>query len=474
MKQFLHKTILIGFLFLMACKSTEKMEQPAFKQLPTSYKGSNDSINISMLSWKQFFNDSDLIALLDVAVRNNPDAFIAMQKIKAAEARVNLWSNKLLPDLNAVASGSKQKFGLYTMDGAGNASTEILPGQTVPINLPDYYLGLQTSWEIDIWGKLKNRKRGAVARYLSTIEGKNLVITNLVASIAMTYYELLALDFQLDIIKETIKLQENALKIVKIQKQSAQANDLAVRQFEAQLLNSKSLEIEILQQITESENLINFYCGRFPQMVVRNKNTFMNSLPQQIQTGIPSDLLRNRPDVRQAELEMIASKADVKAAKAAFYPSLTISGGIGFQAFKPDLLFTSPQSAIYNILGTLVAPLINRSAIKAEFKAANALQISTMYNYQKAIINAYIDVYNEIVRIDNLQKIYNYKSQEVDVFTKAIESSSVLFKTGNASYLEVLMTHKNVLVSRLELVTARKKQYQSVISIYKALGGGWR
>jgi NodT family efflux transporter outer membrane factor (OMF) lipoprotein len=474
MKQFLYTTILISFLFLMACKSTEKMEKPDFKQLPSSYTRPNDSINISMLSWKQFFNDADLIVLLDIAVRNNPDEFMAMQKMKAAEARVNFWNNKMLPDLNAVASGSQRKFGMYTMDGAGNASTEILPGRIVPVNLPDYYLGLQSSWEIDMWGKLKNRKRSAVARYLSTIEGKNLVMTNLIAGIATTYYELLALDFQLDIIKETIKLQENALKIVKIQKQSAQTNDLAVKQFEAQLLNSKSLEIEILQQITESENLINFYCGRFPQVVVRNKSTFMNSLPQQIQTGIPSDLLKNRPDIRQAELEMITSKADVKAAKAAFYPSFVINGGIGFQAFKPDLLFTSPQSAIYNLVGTLVAPLINRNAIKAEFKAANALQISTMYNYQKAIINAYVEVYNEMVRVDNLQKIYNYKSQEVDVFTKAIESSSALFRTGNASYLEVLMTHKNVLVSRLELVTARKKQYQSVVSIYKALGGGWR
>lgn len=474
MKQLLNIYLLTAFMFLMACKSTEKIQQPEFKKLPLSYTRSNDSINISMLSWKQFFNDSDLITLLDIAVRNNPDAFMAIQKIKAAEAKVYFSKNRMLPDLNAVISGSQRKFGLYTMDGAGNASTEILPGHIVPVDLPDYYIGLQSSWEIDIWGKLKNRKRSALARYLSTMEGKNLVMTDLVANVAMSYYELLALDFQLDIIKETIKLQENALKTVKIQKQSAQANDLAVRQFEAQLLDSKSMEIEILQQITETENLINFYCGRFPQVIIRNKDIFMNSLPQQIQTGIPSDLLKNRPDIRQAELEMIASKADVKAAKAAFYPSFVIGGGIGFQAFKPDLLLTSPQSAIYNIVGALVAPIINRNAIKAEFKTANALQISSMYNYQKTIISAYVEVYNEMVKVDNLQKIYNYKSQQVDIFNKAIESSSTLYKTGNASYLEVLMTQKNVLVSRLELLTARKRQYQCVVSIYKALGGGWR
>lgn len=471
-------TIYIAFisssLFLLACKSTEKTGTVQFSALPLSYNQKDDSLNASDLTWKQFFNDSDLISLLDMAVRNNQDVFISLQKIKIAEAKANISKNMLLPDLSAVASASQRKFGLYTMDGAGNVSTEITSGQFVPVHLPDYYLGLQSSWEIDLWGKLRNRKRAAIAKYLSSIEGKNLVITNLIAKTAMAYYELLALDNELDIIRETIKLQDNALQIVKVQKQSAQTNELAVKQFEAQLLNSRSMEVEIMQQITEFENMINFLCGRFPQPIIRNKLTFMNSLPQQIQTGIPSDLLENRPDIRKAELALVETNANVKAAKASFYPSFTISGGIGLQAFKTGFLFTTPQSAAYNLIGTLVAPLINRAAIKAEFKSANALQVSAMYEYQKTIINAYVEVYNEIVRINNLQKIYNFKTMQADVLTKSIETASALFKTGRANYLEVLMTQKNALVSQLELVTTRKRQYQSVITIYKSLGGGWK
>jgi outer membrane protein TolC len=272
------------------------------------------------------------------------------------------------------------------MDGAGNATTDILPGQTVPVNLPDYFVGLQTSWEADITGKIQNRKKAAVARYLSSIEGKNWLITNLVAVIASTYYELQALDIELEIIRENISIQENAVAVVTSQKESGAANELAVEQFRAQLLTTKSLEVEIEQQIIETENQINSLLGRYPQPIERGKTILTHIIPTQLQTGVPSDLLRNRPDIKQAELELIAAKADVKAARAAFYPSLNITGGLGFQAFKPNLLFTTPQSFVFSLVGGLSAPLINRSAIKANFKGASAYQVELLYNYQKSIL----------------------------------------------------------------------------------------
>lgn len=466
--------LILLFVFIAACKNIEKVKTPEIAPLPLSYNQRADSTNVSDMNWQQFFNDSDLISLLNAAVKNNPDIFIAIEKIHAAEAKAYFAKNMLFPYVNGNVAASQRKFGLYTMDGAGNISTEITPGEMVPVHLPDYYIGLQSSWEIDIWGKLKNKKRAALARYLASVEGKNVVVTDLIARVATAYYELLALDNQLDIVRETIKLEENALRIVKVQKLSAETNELAVQQFEAQLLNSQTLEIEVLQQIVEFENLINFLCGRYPQSVTRNKITFMNSLPEQVKFGIPSDLLKNRPDIKQAQYDLLETKADLKAARAAFYPSFIISGGIGFQAFKPELLFSTPQSLVYSILGTLVAPLINRSAIQAEFKTAGSAQITALYNYQKVILNAYVEVYNELIRIENLEKIYHLKDKEVQLSLKAINTSSALFKTGRANYLEVLMTQKNMLLSRLELVTTRKRQYQSVISIYKDLGGGWK
>ena len=309
---------------------------------------------------------------------------------------------------------------------------------------------------------------------MGSVEGKNWTVTNLITEISTAYYELLALDNELEIIRETINLQQNALDIVTLQKQAAAANELAVKQFEAQLLNSKVLEIEVLQKITETENNINFLLGGFPQPINRDKSVFNQSIPLQTKVGIPSDLLKNRPDVRQAEFDLMASKANVKSARAAFYPSLNITGALGFQAFNTAFLFSSPQSVAYSLLGNLTAPLINRSAIEAEFKTAKANQTEALYNYQKSIINGYVEVYNELANIKNLELIYDYKNKEVNILTQAIETSSELFKTGRANYLEVLLTQQNTLQSKLELVDAKKRQYKAVINIYKALGGGWR
>jgi len=379
----------------------------------------------------------------------------------------------LLPSVNAVAAAGVDKVGRYTSTGAGDASTEITPGNEVPEVLQDFMLGLKATWELDIWKKLRNSKKAAYSRYLGTVEGKNFVVTNLVAEIANSYYELVALDNQLDIVKETIALQKNALEIVKVQKEAARVTELAVKKFEAEVLNSQSREYEILQQIKENENKINFLLARFPQPIVRDKTSFMAEIPQQIQAGIPSQLLINRPDIKQAELELFAAKCDVKAAQAEFYPSFTISGGVGYNAFKTSYLFTTPESLIYNLVGDLTAPLINRNAIKAEFNKANAMQLQAMYEYQKSILNGYVEVSNELSNISNLEQFYTLKNKEVQALTTAIAISNDLFKSSRVDYFEVLMTQRDALESKLELIETKKNQLIAVTNIYKALGGGW-
>ena len=326
-----------------------------------------------------------------------------------------------------------------------------------------------------MWGKLRNAKKAAFSKYLGSIEGRNFVITNLVGEVANTYYELLSLDSELKYVKQTIALQKNALEIIRVQKQAAMVTELAVKQFEAEVFNSQSLQYDIQQQITESENKLNFLLGRYPQPIVRDTTaSFTDQLPILVKAGIPSQLLRNRPDIKQAELELFAAKCDVKVAQAEFYPSFGISGGVGFNAFKTAYLFTSPESIIYSIAGDLTAPLINRTAIKAEFNKAKAYQLEAMYDYQKAILNGYVEVSNEMSNINNLQQAYDQKSKAVDALTKAIDISSDLFKSGRANYFEVLMTQREALDSKLELIEAKKHQLNAVTNIYKALGGGWK
>ena len=458
---------------LTSCIPTQTAKHTSTKPAPNSYSTGSDSTNVATISWKEYFSDKNLVNLIDTALINNYDVLVALQRIEAASAGVQFNKGLLLPSVSAGGVTAIRRYGLYTMDGAGNITTDILPGQIVPVNLPDYFVALQTSWEADITGKLRNRKKAAVARYLSSVEGKNWLITNLVAEVASTYYELQALDNELEIIRENISLQEKALAIVIIQRESGAANELAVQQFQAQLLNTKSLEVEIAQQIIEVENQINFLLGRYPQPIVRDKTILTQSIPSHIQTGVPSDLLRNRPDIKQAELKLLAANADVKAARAAFYPSLNIAGGLGFQAFKTNLLFTTPQSFVFSLVGGLSAPLVNRSAIKAHFRGASANQVESLYNYQKSILNGYVEVFNQLNNINNLQRIFTFRNEEVIVLSQAIETSNELFRTGRATYLEVLLIQQAALNARLDFIDVRKRQLLSNVNIYKALGGGW-
>jgi len=456
-----------------ACKVPDFAQRNENKNTPASFNTSVDSTNTGAVQWRSFFTDPNLVSLIDTALKNNQELNITLQEIEVAKNEIKAKKGELLPTVDYRVGAGLDKVGRYTSSGAGDASTEITPGKGVPEVLPDYAFGLQANWEADIWHKLRNSKKAAVDRYLSSVEGKNFVITNLIAEIANTYYELLAQDNQLEIVKQNIALQSNALELMKIQKQATRVTELAVRKFEAEVLSSKSLEFDIQQDITESENKINYLLGRFPQPIVRDRNAFSLLVPTAIQAGLPAQLLANRPDIKQAEYDLEAAKLDVKVAKAQFYPSLGISASIGYQAFNPSYLLRTPESLIYSLAGDLAGPLINRNAIKAEYLTANAKQLQAVFNYEKTILNGYIEVANQISNISNLQKSYDLKSKQVVALTQSIEISNDLFRAARADYFEVLMTQRDALQSKLELIETKKQQLNAVVNIYHALGGGW-
>ncbi|WP_426484263.1 TolC family protein [Flavobacterium sp. 2] len=463
-------------LAVVGCKAPAPDTATASAPVPQSFgaTATQDTINTSTVKWKEFFKDQNLVDLIDVALKNNQELNMTLQEIEIAKNDIRVRKGLLLPQVGVRAGAGVEKVGRYTSQGAGDATTEIKPGVETPDPLGDFTIAAYANWEVDIWKKLRNSKKAAVNRYLATVEGKNFVVTNLIAEIADSYYELLALDSQLDIVKQTITLQSNALEIVKIQKQAARATELGVKKFEAEVLTSKSMEFDILQQIKETENKINFLLGRYPQEIKRTDTKFLTLLPASVSAGIPSQLLMNRPDVKQAELELVAAKLDVKVARAEFYPSLDISAAFGVQAFKPSYLFTFPESLLYSLAGDLAAPLINRNAIKAEFSSANARQLQALYNYDKTILNAYLEVSNQLSKIDNLQKGYDLKSQQVDALNKSIDVSNDLFKSARVDYFEVLMTQRDALEANLELIDTKKEQLNAAVHVYRDLGGGWK
>jgi len=460
-------------LMYTACMGPTVVPRAENKTVPANYNNTPDTVNTAKIKWKDFFTDPYLNSLIDTALQKNQELNIILQEINVAKNEIRARKGAYLPFINLGAGAGIDRVSKYTSQGASDAVNEITPGQKVPANLPNYMFGAFASWQIDIWKQLRNAKGSAARRYLSTIEGKNFMVTHLVAEIANSYYELMALDNQLEILKRNIEIQTNALEMVRQEKKAAKVTELAVRRFEAEVLKNKSRQFYVMQKITETENRINFLLGRFPQQVLRNSQTFPTLVPDSIRSGIPSQLLENRPDVRQAMQQLEATKLDVKVAKANFYPTLMITAGVGYDAFNPQYLIKSPEAIIASAAAGLMAPLINRNAIKATYYSANSKQIQAVYNYERNILRAHIEVSNQLSNINNLKKSYDLKANQVLALTQSIDISMSLFKAARADYMEVLLTQRDALESKMELIETKKQQMNAVVNIYQELGGGW-
>ena len=227
-------------------------------------------------------------------------------------------------------------------------------------------------------------------------------------------------------------------------------------------------------QIVETENRINFLIGRFPQSVDRSAQRFVDLVPPIVHAGIPSQLLDNRPDVKQAQLDLGAADLDFRVAKASFYPSLGIKANIGLQSFDFLKLVSLPASLVYGIGADLVGPLFNRKALTAGYFTANSKQMQAVYNYERAVLNGYIEVVKLLAAIDNLEKSYDLQAQQVAKLTQSIDISSQLFAAARADYMEVLLTRRDALDAQMELIENKKRQMNAAVGLYQALGGGWR
>ena len=461
-------------LAFTGCVPSLQVIKNEVKSSPDSYNNSQDSTNSANLNWREFFTDQSLIDLIDTALVNNQDLNIILQEINVAKAEVTRKKGEYLPFMNVQGATGVEKAARYTRDGAVDATTDIEPGKKIPEVLPNSMLVANASWEVDIWRKLRNARDAQISRYLASIDGKNFMVTNLIAEIANSYYELLALDSQLDIMKNNITIQKNALEIVKMEKKAAKVTELAVRKFEAEVYKNQSRQFYIQQQIIETENKINFLVGRYPQPISRSFTGFNTLQPNKVAAGLPAQLLDNRPDVKQAELELAAAKLEIKVAKANFYPSLKLNAGVGLQAFNPSYLIKSPESMLFNTAGDLVAPVINRKSIKATYYSANANQIQALYNYEKTILNAFLEVTNKMSNIYNLEQSYALKEKQVEALTRSITISNFLFKSARADYMEVLMTQRDAIEAKFELIETKKKQMHAMVNVYKSLGGGWK
>ncbi len=472
----------IGILALAAlasCSVPKKLEVTPARTTPESFSiQSADTLSMSALSWKEFFNDPNLINLIDTALHSNPDLQQAIYRIESARANLKLRKAALFPSLEASVEGGVTRYGFYTIDGIGNFDTNLSDNlsedERIPNPVPNYFLGLRSSWEIDLWGKLKNRKKAAFARFLATQEGRRLIQTQLVAEIASAYYELVALDRQREILNRNIKLQEESFEVVQAQKSGGRATELGVQQLRAVLLNSRGQREEVFQQIAIQENYINYLCGTFSLPVERSKLDLEDyPLSATAVSGLPAQMLLRRPDIREAELNLLATAGDVASARAAFIPSLQLSPYIGLQSFDLSKLLVTPASVAYGLIGGIVGPIFNQRIIRSEYEQQLANRGVEFKAYEKSVLNAWQEVENSLKSQYYIQNRKRYNEEEVEALNLAVEASNELFLASRATYLDVITAQRSVLEAEINLNTSYKEQLQTMIDLYRALGGGW-
>lgn len=424
--------------------------------------------------WADIFTDPKLRDLITTALSQNQELKILEQEVKVAQNEILAKRGEVFPSFNVGLGYELEKVGEFTSQGASDKTAEYEPGKVVSKVLHNHEMGLSMSWEVDIWKKLRNATQSAYLKSLASNEVKKFAVTELVSEIASTYYELVALDRQLKIVTRFIDNLVQAKSMVEAQQRAARSTSLAVKRFQAEVLKNEGRVFGLQQAIYTTENRLNTLLGRLPHPIKRSDLSLTSYLPQNFYTGLPKQLLDNRPDIKEAKYQLMASEIDVKVAEARFYPSLSIDAGVGFEAFDSRHFLRSPQSVFYNLAGNLIAPIINRNAIKADFYSANYKQVQALLNYEKTFIKAYAEVANQLALIENTHKIYELRRKQVQTLSDSVEISNMLFRAARVDYVESLLTKRELMEAQMEQVEIGKQQLLSYVKLYRALGGGWQ
>ncbi len=463
-------TCVIMLLVLPSCGIPLLRRPEAAPALPAD-NGPPNAENSSKLTIEEFYQDPLLTCLIRQAMAGNRELKVMNEEIQIAGNEILARSGAYLPFVSLGAGAGLSRASRFTLEGAGILSDPYLPGQYFSLAHGNFGGGINLSWQLDIYRQLRNARDAAGQRYNAAIERRNFFMTQLVAEIAEKYYRLMSYDKRLENLDQIIELQQRSLQIAQDRKEFGRGNELPVLRFQAELQRNRSEKLIVNQDIVVAENRINFLVNRYPQNVERMSAGFYNLTIHSLNLGVPSQLLQNRPDIRQAERELAASGLDVKVARINFFPQLVLSGGTGLDSFVINHLF-EPQAVIGNLAAGLVGPFVNKRAIRAQYMTANARQLQAIYNYQRVVLNAFTEVINRMAMVDNYSKSIEIKKQQLASLEASVKVADDLFQNARTEYIDVLFAQRDLRDARVALIDTKTQQLAAIANTYQALGGG--
>ncbi|MTG98486.1 MULTISPECIES: efflux transporter outer membrane subunit [Myroides] len=465
-KQTLYRVIPIALLGLtmQSCFVAKKYDRPEVidEQYFRTDKISQDTLSMANVSWKELFSDEILKQYIDQALENNLDIRIALENMNAAKAYMQQGKWGYAPTLNVGAN--------YTHSVASKNGPQGIAFGDTRVKTDLYDVTGQFSWELDVWGKIRSGKRASTASYLQSVAAHQTVKTQLISSIASTYFQLVALDQQKAITEKTIVNRKNSLETIEALKEAGQVNEVAVKQTQAQLYNAQALLVDINNSIKLTENTFSILLGENPNAIKRGQLDGQ-TLNTDLTVGVPIQLLTNRPDVRAAEFELINAFEMTNVARSNFYPSFRITANGGLQSLDFDELFNT-NSLFANIIGGLTQPLLNGRQVRTQHQVAQANQEKAYLNYKKSVLNASKEVSDALYNYESSKDKLVLKEQEYKSYQLATEYSEELLVQGLATYLDVLTARESALAAELVYINTELAQLNSLVTLYRAVGGG--
>lgn len=466
MKKIIIKNIGLGLVLVtltQSCKVSKDYARPDLN-MPTAYEDvlvKSDSSVVEIPSYQQFFSDKKLVNLIDKVMEKNPDLLIAAENILATQAMLKSAKLNYLPEINLQVNAGVQRLSKNSMMGSFS-STQIFQ---------EYNFAPAVSWDVDFWGKLKRQREEALSNYLSRAENRRALRVQLIAQTAQAYYNLLSLDEQLRVIEQVGQNMQATLKMLKVQYAVGDITSIAIKQAEAQLAETRTLIPEIKASIKAQENALQTLAGSYPAAVERLQSLTNTKFQTLLEVGVPTDLLQNRPDVKQQELLLQAANARLGVAKADFYPGLRITAQGGLNAIKASDWFSIPASLFGTAAAGLTQPIFNRRNIRSNYEQALHQREASVQEFRKSVLVAVEEVSTSLSNISSIKEQMKEVNNRKAAMNKAIADVQILFKYGEANYLEVLTVQQAYFQTELANTLVIQKEINTYIALYKSLGG---